>query len=75
MPAKIKVQVNSEKCIGCGSCVALAPGTFKLNEENISIVINQDGNTNEEKLSAAQSCPVGAIKAFDTDTGEKLWPK
>ncbi|MBU0708732.1 ferredoxin [Patescibacteria group bacterium] len=73
--SKIKVQVDPNKCIGCGTCVALAGNTFRLNEQNISEVIDQTGDSDDDKLTAAQSCPVGAIKAVDSISGEVLWPK
>jgi ferredoxin len=73
--SKNKVQVIREKCISCGSCVALAPKIFEYDDEGISVVISQDGNTDEEKMLAAQSCPTGAIVLTDAETGEQLWPK
>lgn len=72
---KYKVSVTREKCIGAGSCEAIAPNVFKLDEENIATVISQDGNTDDEKLLAAQSCPTNAITVIDTETGEQVWPK
>lgn len=72
---KYKVSVTREKCIGAGSCEALASNVFKLDEQNIAVVISQDGNTDAEKLLAAQSCPTNAITVIDTETGEQVWPK
>lgn len=72
---KYKVQVIDNKCIGAASCVAMAGKTFKLNEKNIAVVITQDGNNDDEKLVAAQSCPTAAIEVIDTTTGERVWPK
>ncbi len=72
---KYKVEVIREKCIGAGSCEAIAFNVFKLDEQNIATVISQDGNTDEEKLLAAQSCPTNAIIVTDTETGEQVWPK
>lgn len=72
---KYQVKVINDECIGAASCVALAEMTFKLNNENIAEVIDQDGNVDEEKLLAAQSCPTAAIEVINTETGEKIWPK
>lgn len=76
-PVKTKYQVKviNDKCIGAASCVAVAAMTFKLNDKNIAEVIDQDGNVDEEKLLAAQSCPTAAIEIVDISTGEKVWPK
>ncbi len=72
---KYQVKVDVEKCIGAASCVAVAVKTFLLNQENKAEVISQDGNNDQEKMLAAQSCPTGAIEVIDTTTGEKVWPK
>lgn len=72
---KYKVEVIREKCISAGSCEAIAPNVFALDEEGIATVISQDGNSDEEKLLAAQSCPTNAIIVTDTQTGEQVWPK
>ena len=71
---KYKVSVIREKCIAAASCVAIAPGVFKLDEEQIAAVISQDGNDDETKLLAAQSCPTAAIVVVDTTTGKQVWP-
>jgi ferredoxin len=72
---KYKVEVINIKCIGAASCVAIAQNVFKLNEQNIAEVISQDGDSDDDKLLAAQSCPTAAIVVTDTTTGEKVWPK
>lgn len=57
---KYKVTVDKNKCIGCGSCVALCEGNFEL----------KDGKAHAKKAvsdlqcnkESAESCPVQAIK-------------
>lgn len=71
---KYKVEVIREKCIGAASCVAIAPGVFKLDEEQIAVIISQDGDDDATKLLAAQSCPTAAIIVTDTETGQQVWP-
>lgn len=71
---KYKVEVIREKCIAAASCVAIAPGVFKLDEEQIATIISQDGNDDATKLLAAQSCPTAAIIVTDTETGKQVWP-
>ena len=68
-----KIVVDRETCIGAGPCVALAPGTFELDNEGKAVVINQSGNTDKEILDAAMSCPVLAIKVYDVD-GNQIYP-
>jgi len=73
--AKYKIEVDRDLCVGDGACVNEAPGTFEMDGDNIAIVTNPAGNTPEEILAAAQSCPVDAIILHDAATGEKVWPK
>ena len=71
---KYKVQVLRDKCIGAASCVALAAKVFQLDKQSKAVVISQDGNSDDEKLLAAQSCPTGAIVVVDAATGKQIWP-
>jgi len=72
---KYKVEVDKDKCIGASSCVSLAGLTFRLGDDGKAQLIDQDGNSDEEKLMAAQACPNMAIKVINTATGETVWPK
>lgn len=72
---KYQVRVINDKCIGAASCVAIAAQVFKMNEQNIAEIISQDGNDDQTKLLAAQSCPTSAIEVIDTDSGQMVWPK
>lgn len=72
---KYKVVIDKDKCISTGSCINLAGLTFKFGEENKVELIDQDGNGDKEKLTAAQACPVMAIKIINTATGETVWLK
>lgn len=71
---KYHVKVINDKCIGAASCVAIAPHTFKLNEQNIAEVISQNGDPDDTKMLGAQSCPTTAIVVTDTETGKQVWP-
>ena len=60
--AKFKIEIDREKCIGCGSCVAICPDNWELANDGKSkpkkIELSEIG-CNEK---AAQSCPVQCIK-------------
>ena len=56
-----KITVN-ESCIGCGTCVGVAPDVFEMNDEGLSSVIGDDVDSAKE---AAESCPVEAIEVED----------
>jgi len=70
----MKAKVLKDICIGCGTCVALAEGTFEMNAENKSQVKTKPTNTDEEILNAAKACPVAAIEVTD-EQGNKIWPE
>jgi ferredoxin len=53
------INVDQNACIGCGSCAALCPDTFKLGGEGKSEVISQENI--ECAKGAAEACPVQAI--------------
>lgn len=54
------IKVDQELCIGCGTCPAICPGVFKMDDETgKAIVISQDDI--EGANNAAASCPVQAI--------------
>ena len=55
------IQVDQEKCIGCGTCVAIAGKTFKFNDTG-KVDALVDGADDEATVkTAAESCPVAAI--------------
>jgi ferredoxin len=54
------ITVNKDLCIGCGTCAALCPDSFKLNNDGKAEVIGQEDTECAQK--AAESCPVQAIR-------------
>lgn len=59
MAEKYKVSVDKEKCIGCGSCVAVCEGNFEMKDgKAVAIKPISDLPCNKE---AADICPVSAI--------------
>jgi len=73
--AKYKVEVDRDTCTGCELCNGEAPDTFEMDDDGIAIVANPEGNTPEEILAAAESCPSESIILHDADSGEKVWPE
>ena len=57
-----KAVVDKEKCIGCGTCVALAAKSFKLGDDGKAQAISPAGDDEETVKSAIDGCPVSAIK-------------
>lgn len=54
-------KVIKDKCIGCGTCVALASSTFKMNEDGKAVVFNETGDDQDTINMAKDSCPTQAI--------------
>lgn len=55
-------KVNKEVCLGCGTCVTIAPEIFKMGDDGKAEVISGDFTGMDEKLNQAKdSCPVQAI--------------
>lgn len=72
--AKYTVKVDRDLCIGAGSCVAVAPKVFALDNEAKAILLPTAGEEDDNTvLEAAKSCPVAAIIVTD-ETGKQLFP-
>jgi len=57
----MKHKVDQDLCIGCGTCIALAPKSYKWNDANKSDAINPPGDDDDTVRSACDACPVTAI--------------
>ena len=53
--------VDQTLCISCGLCVEVAANTFELDENNLSHVIDPEGDPEDIIQEAIDSCPVEAI--------------
>lgn len=56
-----KPVVDKNKCIGCGTCVAMASQTFQMGDDGKAEVIANPGDDQATIQSAIDSCPVSAI--------------
>jgi len=58
---KNKIHINQDLCTGCGTCSAIAPGCFSLNDDFKAEVL-ENGSCDEESVQMAKdSCPTEAI--------------
>ena len=55
----MKIEVNKDVCIGCGSCASIAPDTFEFGEDGLAEAKEQE--ITEEVRDAAEACPTDAI--------------
>jgi len=55
--------VDRDACISCGLCVSVCPEVFELDDEDISIVIQDPVEEENEDTAreAADGCPTDAI--------------
>jgi ferredoxin len=60
--AKIKITIDREKCIGCGSCVAVCPSNWEITDDGKSKPKKTELNEVGCNEKAAQVCPVQCIK-------------
>ena len=58
-----KITIDSNLCIGCGTCVVIAPKTFKLGNEGKAELIEPIGDNEATVQESIDSCPVLAIKS------------
>jgi ferredoxin len=69
---RLTVTVDHDLCVGNGTCLTIAPAVFAHNSARQSEVIDPAGAAESVILKAAASCPVGAIRVADAETGERL---
>jgi len=69
----MKIKLLRDKCISAGTCVAIAPNTFELDEEGKVKLKNPKGDDEQTIMDAAKSCPVQAIEIYD-DEDNQIFP-
>ena len=74
MPSKLRITVDHDVCVGNAMCETFATNTFALNDNRQSEAVNQEGDSLDLILEAAENCPVSAIRVEDSETGETLFP-
>lgn len=74
---KYLIEIERNKCISVGNCVAIAEDIFALDEEQIAVMTDPKTplvSDDETILMAARSCPTQAIIIKDAETGEQIFP-
>lgn len=57
----MKINIDVDACVGCGSCVALCPEVFQLGEDEKAYVVDVGKCSTCDCDAAADICPVEAI--------------
>ncbi len=69
-----KVQIDRNACIGAATCVVISPNAFALDNDGIATVLPGALSVSDDELiTAAQSCPTQAILLFD-EAGNQIFP-
>lgn len=74
---KYIIEIERNKCISVGNCVAIAEDIFALDDEQIAVMTDPKTpivSDDETILMAARSCPTQAIIIKDAETGEQIFP-
>jgi len=60
----MKIKIDKNKCLGCGTCVALAPEVFEIGEDGKSKVKEgADLEKNKDLIKQTKdSCPTQAVE-------------
>ncbi len=63
----MRVEADSELCIGSGACEVLAPDVFEVAEDGVVRVLRpQPGQADEDAVrDAVAQCPTGALELAD----------
>jgi len=56
----MKLRVDKEKCIGCGSCAAMFPDVFEVKGDKAEV--KKEHIDEKSAKEAIELCPVQAIK-------------
>lgn len=74
MSRRLRIRVSHDRCVGNAMCLATAPSTFEHDEHRQSVVVDPEGDPEEDVLQAARNCPTAAITVEVEETGERLFP-
>jgi ferredoxin len=73
--AKYHIVIDRDACVGDKLCSDKAPDVFISDEEGKPIITDENTKWPDNILWIARNCPVDAVSIYDTETGEKVWPK
>jgi ferredoxin len=67
------ITIDRELCRGYAECVNIAPEVFGHDADERAVVLDPEGDKDENILDAARACPVDAITLVD-EHGDQVWP-
>ncbi|OGG96454.1 MAG: ferredoxin [Candidatus Lambdaproteobacteria bacterium RIFOXYD12_FULL_49_8] len=60
-----ELHIEQDECTSCVQCTDNLPQVFRMNDEDLAEVHNQDGATKEEIQEEIDSCPAECISWKD----------
>lgn len=65
----MKIQVDAPRCQGTAMCIAVAPGLFALQPNNVveALVADVSGDSLTEAEDAVLACPTAALSIVEND--------
>jgi ferredoxin len=64
------IEVDADKCISCGSCVALCPVEAITLSDDLSVVFNKEKCVGSTCSACVDACPARAIKSVKQNNSE-----
>jgi len=61
----LKISIDRERCMGSGNCAFWAPATFDVGDDNVAVVLDPDGDTEDKIRNAVDGCPTQAISVTE----------
>ena len=62
-----EIRVDRTLCMGSGQCCWYAPNTFDQDDETVAIVIDPQGDPEEQIRAAVKGCPTGALSIVENE--------
>ena len=69
----LKVQIDRSLCVGFGDCIQEAPEAFRLDQDDIAVLVAPEAVDRSRLLRACKACPVDALSVCDEE-GNQLIP-
>jgi ferredoxin len=60
-----RIQVDRERCVGSGTCEALAPDLFEVGDDGIVEMLRPFDGDQAPARDAVQGCPTRALSLVD----------
>ena len=63
----MKVRVDTDVCVGSGSCESLCPAVYDVGDDGVAVVKGDQVPADQEDAcrEAVESCPAGAIEIVE----------